>query len=986
MKLLIKNIFKKIFKSLGRFLSIMLIIALGISVFIGLRESTAGMLYTADNYYDENNLMDFKITSTYGLTNGDINSLNDLENVEKIIPSYSIDVIDKGKSIRVHALEEEINNVILINGQMPKNNNECLADVYKYKLRDKITFESDNLSDILSISECEVVGLIKSPLYVRDEKGISNVGNGKLISFIFINKDTFVSEYYIEVYITAKESKEKNSYYNDYEKSITPLKQELEELKPIRETIRYEEILLEANNEIIKIKKETDNKINSSLTELKEAKIKLDNGKKELETNKNNNLKKIGANRTELNNNKNLILSNLNGLGISESNLNNYISSLSDTIKNLKNQISLLEPHSDEYSTLNSQIVETEKNYNNLLSMKSNLDEINKGLITLESNYTVFQSEISKEEAKLQQGYYEYETGMKELENAKEESNQKINEAKEELNNIEKPVWYLLDRTDNGGYISFSEDVLKIDAVAKVLPLFFILVVILMILNTLTRLIEEERTEMGILLSNGFSKTNIMVGYLIYVTTAGILGIGIGLTMGYTLIPNVIYDVFLARYYVPSLITIVSPLPFSLVISITLIIMIVVTVITCMKELKEVPALLLRPKPPKTGKKVFIEKFGFLWTNMSFMWKTTIRNLFRYKKRIVMTVLGVAGCTALLVAGMGINDSINTISKLQYKDIIKYDSMYVFKNDVTRISDNLTELFKKNEIVNPILVNQNAYTFSFDNKTEDVYLVVPSDIVNFNNYVTLKSTVSDKKISISDNGAIITKQLAEYLKVGIGDSINIRNSDNELFILYVSDITYNYVSHYIYMGETYYKEVFKNDITYNSIIANGKLNDDVALKDYDLLMVTYTDDIIDNFDDFVSGLNKIIILVVIFACFLAFVVLYNLTVINVSERKREIATFKVLGFYDKEISTFVYRETFILTIIGIISGLFLGIYFHRFIMYTAQSDNIVFLNKISPISYALSGVLTLLFSFIVQLIINKSLKKIDMIDSLKSIE
>ena len=230
MKLLIKNIFKKIFKSLGRFLSIMLIIALGISVFIGLRESTAGMLYTADNYYDENNLMDFKITSTYGLTNGDINSLNDLENVEKIIPSYSIDVIDKGKSIRVHALEEEINNVILINGQMPKNNNECLADVYKYKLRDKITFESDNLSDILSISECEVVGLIKSPLYVRDEKGISNVGNGKLISFVFVNKEAFISKYYTEVYITAKESKEKNSYYNEYEKSITPLKQKLEKL------------------------------------------------------------------------------------------------------------------------------------------------------------------------------------------------------------------------------------------------------------------------------------------------------------------------------------------------------------------------------------------------------------------------------------------------------------------------------------------------------------------------------------------------------------------------------------------------------------------------------------------------------------------------------------------------------------------------------------------------------------------------------------
>ena len=986
MKLLIKNIFKKIFKSLGRFLSIMFIIALGISVFIGLRESTAGILYTADNYYDENNLMDFKITSTYGLTKSDINSLNDLDNVKKIIPSYSIDVIDKGKSVRVHALEEETNNIILINGRMPKNNNECLADVYKYKLDDKIMFESDNLSDVLSISECEVVGLIKSPLYVRDEKGISNVGNGKLISFIFVTKESFISEYYTEVYILSKGSKEKNSYYNEYEKSIIPLKQELEELKPIRETIRYEEILLEANNEIIKIKKETDDKINKSLTELKEAKIKLDNGRKELETNKNNNLKKIEANRSELNNNKNIILSNLNSLGINESNLNNYITNLDDNIKNLKNQLSVLEPNSDEYNTLNFQIAETEKSYNNLLSIKSNLDEINNGLSTLEKNYTTFQNKISKEEETLNQGYYDYEIGMEELEKAKEDANKKINEAKEELNNIEKPVWYLLDRTDNGGYISFSEDVLKIDAFAKVLPMFFIIVAILMILNTLTRLIEEERTEMGILLSNGFSKTNIMFSYLIYVITAGILGIGIGLTMGYTLIPNVIYGVFLARYYVPNLITIVSPLPFSLVISITLIIMIVVTVITCTKELKEVPASLLRQKAPKTGKKVFIEKLQFLWTKMSFMWKTTVRNLFRYKKRIIMTILGVAGCTALLVAGMGINDSINTISKLQYKDIIKYDSMYVLKNDVTKISDNLTELFKKSEIVNPILVNQNAYTFSFDNKTEDVYLVVPSDIVNFNNYVSLKSTVTDKKISISDNGAIITKQLADYLKVGIGDSINIRNSDNELFILYVSDITYNYVSHYIYMGETYYKETFKKDITYNSIIANGKLNDNVTLKDYDLLMITYTDDIIKNFDNFVSSLNKIIILVVVLACFLAFIVLYNLTVINVSERKREIATFKVLGFYDKEIAIFVYRETFILTVIGIISGLFLGIYFHRFIMYTAQTDNIVFLNKISAISYALSGILTLIFSFIVQLIINKSLKKIDMIDSLKSIE
>lgn len=986
MKLLIKNIFKKIKNSIGRFLSIMFIIALGISVFIGLRESTAGMLYTADNYYDENNLMDFKITSTYGLTTSDINSIKKLSNVEKVVPSYSIDVINKGKSIRIHALENEINNVVLIDGRMPKNSNECLADYYKYSLKDTILFENDDLAEVLSISECKVVGLIKSPLYVREEKGISNVGNGKLVSFVFVNKEVFIVDYYTEVYIKSKESQSKNSYYDEYKKSIVALQQELEELKPIRETIRYEEILLEANNEIIKIKNELDNKIKKSLTELQEAKAELDAGQKELETNKNNNLKQIEINRDKLNKNKVLILNNLDSLGITPDELDSYILNLSNTIKNLKNQLSLLDQDSSEYNNLNAQIIEIEKNYNNLLTMQKDLNEINQGLTVLENNYNLFLNEIQKEEMKLQQGYSDYEKGMAELENGKEEANQKIKEAKQELNSITKPVWYLLDRTDNSGYISYKEDIVKVDAVAKILPVFFIIIVVLMISNTLTRLIEEERTEMGILLSNGFSKSSIVSEYLVYVMTAGLLGIGIGLTIGYSLIPQVIYSVFLGRYYVPKLITIVSPLPFSLVILITLVIMIIVTVIACMKELKEVPASLLRQKTPKTGKKAFIERSEFLWSKMGFMWKTTIRNLFRYKKRIIMTILGVAGCTALLVAGMGINDSVNTISKLQYKDTIKYDSMYILKNDITDMPDDLIKLFKENEVINPILINQNAYTFSFDNKTEDVYIVIPSDTIGFNNYVNLKSTVTDKKISITDNGAIITKQLADHLKVQIGDSINIRNSSNELFVIYITDITYNYVSHYIYISESYYKEIFETDITYNSIIANGKIDNNVSLRDYDILVVNYTNDIIATFDSFVSGLNKIIILIVVFAGFLAFVVLYNLTIINVSERKREIATFKVLGFYDKEVSAFIYRETIILTIVGILLGLLAGVYLHRFIINTAETDNIMFLRKINIYSYILSALLTIAFSFLVQLIINKTLKKIDMIDSLKSIE
>ncbi|MDD2391515.1 MAG: hypothetical protein PHU94_01080 [Bacilli bacterium] len=986
MKLLLKNIFQKIKKSIGRFLSIMFIIALGISVFMGLRESTAGMLYTADNYYDEYNLMDFKIVSTHGFTTNDVDSVSVLSNVEKVVPSYSLDVIFKGESIRIHAIENEINNVVLMKGRMPKNNSECVADIYKYKLNNTITFDNDNSDNILSVSSCKVVGLIKSPLYVRDEKGISNVGNGKLISFAFINKEAFTSEYYTDIYILSKDSKEKKSYYVEYEKSIFPLKRELEELKPIRETIRYEEILKEANNEILKVKNDLDDKINDSLGELQKVKIDLDNGKKQLETKRNKILKGFDANINELNKNKAIILNNLNDLGISETELNNYTLNLSDIINNLKTQLSSLDSGSEEYSYITSQINELNKKHNDLTLIKANLLEINKGLQNLEENYTLFQKEISKEEEKLQGGYYSYENGMSKIENAKQKANKRINEAKEELNEIEKPVWYLLDRTDNSGYISYKEDILKVDAIAKILPIFFIIVVILMILNTLTRLIEEERTEMGILLSNGFSITSILFGYMIYVLTSGLIGIGIGLTVGYGIIPRIIYGVFLGRYYIPNLITVVSPLPFALVISVTLIIMIIVTIVACMKELKETPASLLRPKPPKVGKKVFFERFKCLWQKLSFMGKTTIRNLFRYKKRIIMTVLGVAGCTALLVSGMGINDSINKISELQYSDIIKYDTMYVLKKDTKQMPQLLNRFFNENGIVNPILINQKSYTFTFDNKTEDVYIITPSDTINFNNYVDLTSTISDKKISIPNNGAIITKQLADHLKVKIGDSISIRDSNNELVILHISDIIYNYVAHYIYISKNYYEEIFSKDLSYNSIIANGKIDTNITLSDYDILMINYTEDIINTFDSFVSGLNNIIIMIVAFACFLAFIVLYNLTIINVSERKREIATFKVLGFYDKEIATFVYRETFILTIIGIIVGLFLGKYLHHFIIATAETDNIVFLRQINILSYIISSIITIIFSFIVQLIINGTLKRIDMIDSLKSVE
>ncbi len=979
MKYLFKNAIKKIFKNIGRYLSIILIIALGVSVFLGLYESTTGMLYTTDKYYDDNNLMDYKIISSYGLTSGDVEALKKLNEIETVIPSYSFDVLYKGEPIRVHAIEDKINNVVITKGKLPQNQNECVGDFDYFKIGEIVSFDNSNIK----INKCKITALVTSPLYIREDKGISSVGSGKLTSFIFIDKDNFDLDYFTEVYLIAKDTKELSSYYDDYTDKLIKSKEELEELKPIRETIRYEELLKEGSEKIKDAETELNDKITKGYKELKSTKKTLDNAAQKISEEESSAFKKINEEENKLNYSYTQIKSSLKSYNIEEDNLNETLNDIEEEIKTLTNQLNKDDP---SYEELKITIAELDIYYKNLYKIQTSINEIKMGFNKLEEEKINIEAKFNLEKAKVYDGIIKYEEGFKKLESEEKDALDKIEKEHNNLKTLEKPKWYLLDRTDSSGYIGYKDDVVKVDAIAKLLPIFFILVVTLMVSNTLTRLVEEERTEMGILLANGYSKTRIIFSYLFYVLSAGLFGLTIGLTIGYTLIPKVIYSVFLARYYIPRLISVVSPLPFSLVIIITLTMMSIVTIFASLKELKYSPASLLRPKSPKLGKKIFLEKINFLWSRLNFLTQTTARNLFRYKKRIIMTVVGVSGSMALLIAGLGINDSINTISKLQYGGVIKYDAMYVLKEEETTLNTTLNKFFINNEIVNPLLIKQSPFKFYFKDKIEDVYLTVPENAENFNNYVSLNSSITNKKITIPKKGAIVTKQFADLLNLKKGDLFSIRNNDNELFYMHVEDIVINYVSHYIYISEDYYKTIFNEDLKYNMVIADGEINKKVDLNKNNILAASYTKDIAKTFNSFVSGLNKIIIMIVIFAGFLAFVVLYNLTIINISERKREIATFKVLGFYNKEISIYVFRETLFLTTLGIIGGLFLGTALHRFIIGTAETDTIMFLRQIKPISFILSAITTLLFTAIVQLIINKVLKDIPMIDSLKITE
>lgn len=968
MRLLLKNTFKKIIKEIGRFVSVIFIIAVGVAIFLGLREATAGMLYTADNYYDKQNLMDFKVISTHGFTKGDVESLKALKHEQNVYPSYSVDVLYKGKAIRVHALEK-VNKPLMIKGRNIKKHNECLADVKRYKLNDTITFERNDLNKFLKINSCKVVGLIKTPIYLKEQKGVASVGNGTLDSFVFVDKTNFNMDFYTEIYLIAKDSKEATAYDKEYDKKVEPLKKELEDIKPIREAIRYEEILKEAETKI----NDAENKM---LDEKKKNQAKLDNSKRDLDNGYNKYYREKRLNDQKF-------IDGENKIKASYAEINNNLAKLNTNIDNLDKVIIETEEALKVVNDPNAKALLTTK-LNSLKQIKEGLLRLRNEEVHLKESKRVYQVRMREAKKKLDDSLIKYNDARQTFDSKMKDTASEIQKGRDELNSIEKPKWYLQSRKDIVGYSSYKEDVMKVNSIAKILPAFFVVIVILMCFNTITRMIEKERGELGILEAIGFSKFQLIVSYTIFILFASLLGLLLGLIICYRIFPSLVYKMFLGLYIIPPLEIIVSPLPFASVVSVVVLITSIVSVSASLKELKEVPAELLRPKAPKAGKKVLLERIPFIWNRLKFTNKITLRNIFRYKKRVIMTVLGVAGSTALLLTAIGLNNSIKDVSKLQYQDIVKYNSMFILKDEVKELSGNTKDLFEK--VPRSLLINNDSFTYEFDNKKLTAHLIMPKHEKEIYHYIALYDK-HNKALTLDDEGAIITSKMAIHLNAKINGLIYIRDTDNNLIPIKVRGIANNYVGHNIFMTPAYYEKVFQKEPLYNAVIAiDDNIPKDLKLTDYGIVTAIYTSDILKTFDTFVVGINSIILAIIIAACFLAISVLYNLTIINVSERKREVATLKVLGFYDSEITTYIYKETILLSIIGIVVGVFLGVGFHKFVVRTAQPDDLLFIETLKPLSYIIAALLTGFFSFIVQILINRKLKNIDMIESLSNVE
>lgn len=1018
MFVLLKNTFIKVKKSFGRFISLLMIVALGVGFFAGIRATTPDVISTIDTYYDEYNLMDFKIVSTMGLTDYDVEELQKLEHVDKVVPSYSLDVLSDGEAIKIHALENEINQVTLIDGKMPENSSECIADSQHYNIGDVINISTD-VNDSLKNNTYTVVGTCNSVLYIYKDYGISSLGNGKLTSYIFVPRDNFITDYYTEIYLTAKNAKDVETYSDDYEEYFNNLENELLVLKPIQETRRYEQILEEATKEITDAENELNDAKSDGQKELDDAKNELDTNREKLndaksEINKNaselsdkkeSTEKQFENAENEIANGWKQINSTLSTYNLTLDTLDENILKLENTLETLNTNLDMLEDtNSVEYTQISASIAQYEEMYNGLKELQTNINNLETQEQTLQTNIQKFnteienaeneiasaKSEISTQEQTLEDGYNEYEDQLEKFNTEIRDAEQEIQEAKDDLDSLEKPEWYLLDRTDNNGYIELNEDTLKIKLIAQVFPVFFMLVVALMSLNTMTRMIEEERSEIGTLKSLGYSNFKIILSYIIYVSIATVFGTIIGFVLGNNLIPRIIYSVYTANYILPELILSLNILMFNSIFFTAIILMLFVTIFTCTLELKTTPASLLRPIPPKMGKKILLERVNFIWKRLSFTWKVTIRNMFRYKKRVFMTLIGIAGCTALLLTGFGIRDSVTPISKKQYGEIFKYDDLIVLDEPINNIDDNLKTLLDNEKVENPTLINQSSFTFEYGEKNLEAYLIVPSNIDEFYNYFNLNSIVNDNTATLNDDGAIVTQKLASLLDLSIGDTFKIRDTNNVLYILKVADIVENYSLHYIYVTNNYYKDIFNEDISYNMIVSNNSADENVMANNLiahdNISYISFTSDSLNTFNNLIAGLNRIVYLIIVASSLLALIVLYNLTTINISERTREIATLKVLGFYSREVNTYIYRETICLTILGIFIGLILGVFLHLYIITLVEIDSTVFIKSINIFSYILAFLITIVFSIIIQIITFVKLKNINMIESLKSVE
>ena len=995
---ILTNTARSVKRSFPRFLSLLVMSMLGVFAFAGLQATAPDMRRTLDRYLDRGCLYDLRIVSDMGLTDDDVGVFAALEGVDRVEPGFLHDtVIGTGSGetvLRVYSLPDKINVLTLLRGKLPASENEVVTE--ENYLRDLGLSLGDRipLGDGFTVSEAVIVGTVDTPLYFNNtdlsqDRGSTTAGTGTVGYYAYALPEAFDAEVYSCVYLTVSGAEKELTGSKKYLALTDAVREKLDAIREERQNARYTSILADANEKIDKSENELNDGLKEAEDELEKAKSELDDalsGLNDAEKTLSEASETLASSRKTLDDGWAAFRSALSGAGMDEDGIVPAIAGLEAAMPGLKAALEQLPEGSPQYAELFARCTAAEQTLASLRRLEETASLLKSGEEEYEKKQSELETgkkELAAKRAEYEDGLSEYEKALAEYESEKADGLSAIADARAELADLKCPTVYIFDRTDDATYSDYLDDADSVANLSKIFPSIFFAVAVLVSLISMNRMVEEERGEIGALKSLGFGNGRIMAKYLIFSLSATIVGGAVGAALGLTILPTMITGIYGILFDVPGLILGLNPVTTLIGFFITVLCVSGTSVYTAWKELRAGPAELLRPKAPKSGKRVFLEKIGPLWERLRFSEKVTVRNLFRYRKRVIVTVGGIAGCTALMLCGFGLRDAITDIGTEQGDGIYRFDAtVYVSSPD-----EKTEELFSGDGITAFYPTRQIAGTVD----GVDTTLFIAKDPASLPEINRLRDNGGGPDLIPAPGTVIITEKLASMAGLSVGDTVTLTDADNKSYRFPILGIAVNYVGHYLYVdADTASAEGISFDPNvYYLKLRDGTPHDDLSrrlLSDNHVLSVGYKTDLMDNINRMLRSLNSVVLILIVLAALLAFTVLYNLSNINVNERKREIATLKVLGFHDREVDAYITKETVILTAIGIALGLGFGYFLTNAVVSTVEIESCRFIHRIKPLSYLFSAVFSALFTLIVNLLTHFKLLSIDMIESLKSVE
>ena len=1075
-----REVARSIRGSLGRFLAIMGIVALGCGFFAGLQMTGPDMREAADRWYDGTNLWDLRVISTLGFSDDDVARVRAVEGVEAAMPARSCDVMasagDEQEAVRITSIDtavaaasqvtglyavtsddhDYLNRPMLREGRWPEAAGECVVSadaVDGFAVGDtvQVLYGAEDLDGTLEVRSFTVVGTVSASDYPYTANfGSTTLGSGQIDDYLYVQDDAFAEDFpYTEIFVTVEGAVDEASESDAYQAVVNRVKSRLEDREGALASARRDDLEDEAQAELDQRRADYEVEKADAEAQLADAAAQLESSHTELE----NGEAQYASGLADYQ-------AGVNALATQRSDAESQLAAaeqqIADTQAQLDAQTAQLDASAEQIEQLRAAIpmmaegveqaqaavdaydqgraaaataqAQLDATRADLVNRKA---EAEQQLATAQARLDAAQAQLSSSRARLDASWEEYRTGKAEYDQKRADADERfadaereLAEAQAEIDAIELPDLYLLDRTQSEGAATYHADADRIDRIADVFPALFFLVAALVALTTMTRMVEDDRIQIGTYKALGYGTATIASKYLAYAAIAGTVGAAAGTLVLTQVLPYIITNSYAIIYATPIL---PFPMPIDpatalasggLGVGVTLL----ATWGAVVTSLRATPAELMLPRAPKAGKRILLERAGALWSRVSFSWKVTLRNLFRYKRRFAMTVIGIAGCTALLLVGFGLHDAIWDIIDRQFGPVIHYDTTVgLDESSTTEDVDEVVAYLEDAGAINIVRARQENMQAGSDSYSGSlrVAVLIPQDAAGFADAVTFKDRVTQEHLQFSADDVYLPEKTASLLGVGVGDSIRLYDQDaignavGEGCALTVTGVVENYVGNLVYVGRDAWADVGEGDAvdastTTADATASDAIDASAAEPVFSTLFfargdqvskqalsrglhdlrgvstVTFTDETIDTYRTMLGVVNLIVVVLIVSAAALAFIVLYNLTNINIDERIREIASLRVLGFTRREVHAYVFREIALLAVIGDALGMVAGTYLARFVVVTAEVDYVMFGRVIHLTSYLYSFGLTLVFAALVLVMMRRKLDRVSMVESLKS--